>query len=95
MTNFDEIEIFLSNLRYIKENQNILDYNPLLEVEEKKKTLKPIELKTINMYSKIQQVHESVDKISETYTRSVNILNEKFAFYNDLFTKLELKNKKK
>lgn len=93
MSNFDELETFLHNLKYIKENQNMLDYNPLYEVEEKKKTLKPIELKAVNLYSKVHQIHENIDNISKNYSETVSNLNQKFAYYNNLFNKIEMKGK--
>ncbi len=89
MANFDELESFLLNVKYIKENQNLIDYNPLYEVEEKRKVLRPIELKAINLYSQIHQIHESIDKVSETYSHSVSGVNQKFAYLNKLFNKLE------
>lgn len=91
INNFDELENFLTNLKFIKDNQNVLDSNPIHEVEEKKRILKPLELKSINLYSKILQIDESLENLSSKYSNSVASLNEKFAFYNELFSRIESK----
>ena len=93
MTNFDELESFLNNLKFIKDNQNVLDFDIIKDLEEKKKAIKPLELKGINLYSKINQIHESVDRISENYSKSVDILNDKIFIYNELLEKMIKKQK--
>lgn len=93
MTNFDELESFLNNLKFIKDNQNVLDFDIIKDLEEKKKEIKPLELKGINLYSNINQIHESVDRISENYSKSVDILNDKIFIYNELLEKMIKKQK--
>lgn len=93
MTNFDELESFLNNLKFIKDNQNVLDFDIIKDLEEKKKAIKPLELKGINLYSNINQIHESVDRISENYSKSVDILNDKIFIYNELLEKMIKKQK--
>lgn len=93
MTNFDELESFLNNLKFIKENQKVLDFDIIKDLEEKKKTIKPLELKSINLYSNINQIHEAVDKISDNYSKSVELLNDKIFIYNELLDKMIKKQK--
>ena len=93
IVNFDEIESFLLNLKYIKDNQKILEYEPIIDIDEKKNILREKEINSIDLFTKVYQTHESVDKLCSTYYESVSNLNEKFDLYTKILDALEVLNK--
>jgi hypothetical protein len=46
MSNYDEMKEFSKNLNYVKENQNYLELNPIVDGQDKILKLKPLELKS-------------------------------------------------
>lgn len=89
MSNFDELKSFLGNIVFVKENSKLLDYDPIVEVEEKTNLIRPLDLKTLNHETKLTQISESIDELVKNYTTSVQHINEKFAFYSQIISQLE------
>lgn len=93
IANFDEIESFLVNLKFIKDNQKTLDLDPICDLDEKKRILTKHEYNSINQYTKIYQTHEAIDKLCISYSESISDINEKFGIYNKLIDALEVLSK--
>ena len=87
--NYDSIKKFLIGANYLKNNQKYLELNPLSNGEEKMKTLKSYELKNIDLESKMTKMSDNIDLLLQNYNETVDIINKKFALYNQL-----LENKK-
>jgi hypothetical protein len=84
MSNFDEIRSFLENLKYIKKNQKYLELNPIVDVDEKINTIKPLELQSMNLEAKVSKMNDNVDNLLKNYNETIDIINKKFALYNQL-----------
>ena len=82
--NYDGIKYFLSGVKFLKNNQKFLELNPLSNGEEKMKTLQSLELKTIDLESKMTKMSDNIDLLLENYNETVDIINKKFALYNQL-----------
>ena len=82
--NYDGIKIFLSSVKYLKNNQKFLELNPLSNGEEKMKTLQSHEIKTIDLESKMAKMTDNIDLLLQNYNETVDIINKKFALYNQL-----------
>ena len=52
--------------------------------EEKMKTLKTYELKSIDLESKMTKMTDNIDLLLQNYNETVDIINKKFALYNKL-----------
>jgi hypothetical protein len=89
VSNYDEMKTFSKNLNYIKDNQNYLEFNPIVDGQDKIKQLKPLELKSLDLESKVMQMDENVDNLAKAYNETVDVINEKFSFYNRLISRLE------
>ena len=87
MSNFDELKTFLENLNYVKKNQKYLELNPIVDAQDKIKMMKPLELKTMNLESKISKMTDKIDNLLQNYNETVEIINQKFALYNELLDK--------
>ena len=87
ISNFDELKSFLENLNYVKKNQMYLELNPIVDVQYKIKTMKPLELKTMNLESKISKMTDNIDNLLQNYNETIEIINQKFALYNELLDK--------
>lgn len=87
MSNFDELKTFLENLNYVKKNQKYLELNPIVDAQDKIKMMKPLELKTMNLESKISKMTDNIDNLLQNYNETVEIINQKFALYNELLDK--------
>lgn len=91
--NFDELEQFLVNIKFIKDNHKILDYEPILDIPEKKKIINEKEVKSIEIYNDVYQIHESIDKLSKDYYQSIEMVNEKFFIFNKILDSVEMLNR--
>jgi hypothetical protein len=91
VSNFDEMREFGKNLNFVKENQNYLELNPIIDGQDKIQKLRPLELKTMDLETKVLQVSNDVDVLLQNYNETVGVINEKFSLYNKLLKKLETK----
>jgi hypothetical protein len=89
ISNYDELKKFCKNLNFIKENQNYLELTPVVDSQEKILKLKPLELQTMDMETKVLQLSNNVDNLLKNYNETVNVINEKFSMYNKLLKKYE------
>ena len=62
MLNQEEIESFLKNIEYIKQNQQYLESN-LNDIDEKIKIIKPLEVKSMNIESKVNKMSDNIDNL--------------------------------
>ena len=74
LTNYDELLHFSKNLKIVKENQKYLEFNPVIDGQDKIKKIKPLELKTLNMESNISQISSNVDSVIQNYHQTVFLL---------------------
>ena len=81
---YDNIKNFLSGVKFLKNNQNFLEANPMSNSEEKMKKLKSYELKSIDLESKMTKMTDNIDQLLQNYNETVDIINKKFALYNKL-----------
>ena len=86
MLNQEEIESFLKNIEYIKQNQQYLESNSN-DIDEKIKIIKPLEVKSMNIESKVNKMSDNIDNLLKNYTETIDIINKKFALYNELLDK--------
>ena len=86
MLNQDKIESFLKNIEFIKQNQQYLESN-LNDIDEKIKIIKPLEVKSMNIESKVNKMSDNIDNLLKNYTETIDIINKKFALYNELLDK--------
>jgi hypothetical protein len=89
MSNFDELMEFCKSLKVVKENQNYLEFNPVIDGEDKIQKLRPLELKTMDMEAKVLQINDNVDNLMQSYNETIGAINQKFALYNHLLSKVE------
>lgn len=89
ISNYDEMKEFSKNLNYVKDNQNYLELNTIVDGQDKIKKLKPLELQTMDLETKALQVSNNIDVILKNYNETVGIINEKISMYNKLLKKLE------
>ena len=82
--NYDGIKYFLSGVKFLKNNEKYLELNPLSNGEEKMKTLQGYELKTSDLESKMTKMSDNIDLLLQNYNETVDIINKKFALYNQL-----------
>ena len=81
---YDNIKSFLAGVKFLKNNQKFLETNPITNAEEKMKTLKNYELKSIELESKMTKMTDNIDQLLQNYNETVDIINKKFALYNKL-----------
>ena len=81
---YDNIKSFLSGVKFLKNNQKFLETNPISNAEEKMKTLKSYELKSIDLESKMTKMTDNIDNLLKNYTETIDIINKKFELYNEL-----------
>jgi hypothetical protein len=81
---YDNIKTFLSGVKFLKNNQKFLETDPMTNGEEKMKTLKTYELKSIDLESKMTKMTDNIDLLLQNYNETVDIINKKFALYNKL-----------
>ena len=86
MLNQEEIESFLKNIEYIKQNQQYLESDSS-DIDEKIKIIKPLEIKSMNIESKVNKMSDNIDNLLKNYTETIDIINKKFALYNELLDK--------
>ena len=86
MLNQEEIESFLKNIEYIKQNQQYLESNSN-DIDEKIKIIKPLEVKSMNIESKVNKMSDNIDNLLKNYTETIDIINKKFALYHELLDK--------
>ena len=86
MLNQDEIESFLKNIEFIKQNQQYLESNSN-NIDEKIKIIKPLEVKSMNIESKVNKMSDNIDNLLKNYTETIDIINKKLALYNELLDK--------
>lgn len=84
LSNYDELKSFLSDIKFIKKNQHYLELNPMVDGREKIKTLENLELKSINLESKMSKMSDNIDNLMQNYNETIDIINKKFALYNEL-----------
>ena len=90
ISNYDELKKFCKNLNFIKENQNYLELTPVVDSQDKILKLKPLELQTMDIESKVLQLSNNIDNLLKNYNQSVNVINEKFNMYDKLLKKYEV-----
>ncbi len=86
MLNQDEIESFLKNIEFIKQNQQYLESN-LNNSDENIKINKLFEVKSMNIENKVNKMSNNIDNLLKNYTETIDIINKKFALYNELLDK--------
>ncbi len=86
MLNQDKIESFLKNIEFIKQNQQYLESN-LNNSDENIKIIKPLEVKSMNIENKVNKMFNNIDNLLKNYTETIDIINKKFALYNELLDK--------
>ena len=89
LSNESEMQKFSKNLNTVKENQSFLDLNAVAEGPEKIVEIKPLELKTMDMETKVMQISQNIDDLLKNYSETVEVINEKFNLYNKLISNLE------
>ena len=89
LSNESEMQKFCKNLNTVKENQSFLDLNAVAEGPEKILEIKPLELKTMEMETKVLQISQNIDNLLKNYSETVDVINEKFNLYNKLISNLE------
>ena len=82
--NYESIKSFLSGVKFLKNKQKFLEANPISNAEDKMKTLKTYELKSIDLESKMTKMTNNIDQLLQNYNETVDIINKKFALYNEL-----------
>lgn len=82
--NHDEIESFLQTLSFLKRNEKSLKLNPILDADEKIKIINQLELKSMTMESKLMKMNDNIDALLKNYNQTIDIINKKFALYNEL-----------
>lgn len=90
ISNYDELKKFCKNLNFIKENQNYLELTPVVDSQDKILKLKPLELQTMDIESKVLQLSYNIDNLLKNYNQTVNVINEKFNMYDKLLKKYEV-----
>lgn len=93
VANYEEIESFLANLSFVNDNQKILDYEPIIDLDKKTEVIKDMEIQSINQSNKVYQTHDSIDKIIVAYSESISNVNQKFNNFSKLLDSLEVLNK--
>jgi len=93
ISNLEELKKFGKNLAFIKDNQNYLSLNPITDIQDKIYKLKPIELSTMDLETRVLQISNNVDVLLTSYNDTINIINEKFSLYNKLLKSYEETNK--
>jgi hypothetical protein len=88
MSNLEDLKKFGKNISFVKENQKYLDFNPVLDSEDKIKKIRPFEVQSMDMETKVLQMSENVDNLLKNYNETVNIINQKFAIYNNLLNNI-------
>jgi len=86
MLNQEEIESFLKNIEFIKQNQQYLESDSS-DIDEKIKIIKPLEIKSMNIESKVNKMSDNIDNLLKDYTEIIDIINKKFTLYNELLDK--------
>ena len=86
MLNQEEIESFLKNIEFIKQNQQYLESDSS-DIDEKIKIIKPLEIKSMNIESKVNKMSDNIDNLLKDYTEIIDIINKKFTLYNELLYK--------
>ena len=86
MLNQEEIESFLKNIEFIKQNQQYLESDSS-DIDEKIKIIKPLEIKSMNIESKVNKMSDNIDNLLKNYTETIDIINKKFALYHELLDK--------
>ncbi len=89
ISNFEDLKKFAKNIYFVQENQKYLDFNPVLDCEEKIKQLRPLEVQSIDIETKVIQLSENVDNLLKNYNETVNVINQKFAIYNNLLNNIK------
>jgi len=84
--NQEEIESFLKNIEFIKQNQQYLESNSI-DTDEKIEIIKPLEVKSMNLESKVNKISDNIDNLLKNYTETIDVINKKFALYNDILEK--------
>ncbi len=91
MDKYDEIRSFVDNINFVKENVNFLDLNPITDCNKKIELIKPIEVQSIELDSKLSKVSGNIDVLLKNYNETCDVINKKFALYDKLLRKLESK----
>ncbi len=87
----DEIKTFLENINYVKENLNFLELNPITDGNKKIESIKPLEIDSIDLDSKLLKINNNVDVLLKNYNETCEVINKKFALYDKLLSNLENK----
>ena len=88
----DEVKDFVDNINYVKENLNFLELNPITDSNNKIEMIKPLEVDSIDLESKLSKVNNNVDVLLKNYNETCDVINKKFALYDRLLRKLENSN---
>ena len=73
------MNLFNKNQQYLESNSNNFD--------EKIKIIKPLEVKSMNIENKVNKMSNNIDNLLKNYTETIDIINKKFALYNELLDK--------
>ena len=89
LSNYEDLIKFGKNISFVKDNQKYLDFNPIIDGEDKIKRLRPLEVKSIDMQTKVLQMSDNVDNLLKNYNETVNVINQKFAIYHNLLNNIK------
>jgi hypothetical protein len=88
----DEIRSFTDNINYVKENLNFLELNPITDCNKKIEMIKPLEVESIELDSKLSKVGNNIDILLKNYNETCDVINKKFALYDKLLRRIESNN---
>ena len=71
LSNYDELIQFAQNLKVVKDNQKYLEFNLIVDAQEKVKKLKPLELNTLNLEANVEKLSENIDILIQNYHETV------------------------
>ena len=54
--------------------------------QEKINAIKPLELQSMNLEAKVSKMNDNVDNLLKNYNETIDIINKKFALYNQLLS---------
>jgi hypothetical protein len=91
LSNEAELQKFCKNLSVVRDNQNILELNPITDGQEKILKLKPLEKKSMELETKVLQISQNVDGLLKNYNETVTALNDKFSLYDRIISNLPVK----
>ena len=91
-SNIDELGKFAKQIVFLKENEKILDLNPVIDADKKFEKIRPLELEALNLETDLTNLDGNIDNMLGLYSDSVNNVNKKLLLYDKLLRNLEKSN---